>query len=59
MELICRSKALDPGAKRWLNGVVGDVQHMVLCAAGFNIRWLMRALLRQLGAGEFKQFSWR
>ncbi|HEV6965895.1 hypothetical protein, partial [Roseateles sp.] len=28
--------------------------HAVLCAAGFNIRWLLRALRRQLQAGSLK-----
>jgi len=26
--------------------------HAVLCAAGFNIRWLMRALWRQMQAAD-------
>jgi hypothetical protein len=29
----------------WLKGETGDALHAVLCAAGFNIRWLMRAIL--------------
>ncbi|MFZ5561873.1 MAG: IS5 family transposase [Pseudomonadota bacterium] len=28
----------------WLKGSDGDVLHAVLCAAGFNIRWLLRAI---------------
>jgi hypothetical protein len=28
----------------WLKGSEGDVRHAVLCAAGFNIRWLLRAI---------------
>ena len=35
----------------WLKGEEGDALHAVLCAVGFNIRWLMRALLRQAEAG--------
>ena len=31
----------------WLKGAEGDALHAVLCAAGFNIRWLMRAILAQ------------
>ena len=31
----------------WLKGAEGDSLHAVLCAAGFNIRWLMRAILAQ------------
>jgi IS5 family transposase len=30
----------------WLQGSMGDALHAVLCAAGFNIRWLMRAIAR-------------
>ena len=29
----------------WLKGEVGDAIHAVLCAIGYNIRWLMRAIL--------------
>jgi transposase, IS5 family len=28
----------------WLSGSTGDALHAVLCAAGFNIRWLLRAI---------------
>ena len=38
----------------WLKGGEGDALHAVLCAAGFNIRWLMRALLRQLSGSGLK-----
>src|ERR1035437_6390357 len=35
----------DHGMRRcWLKGETGDALHAVLCAAGFNIRWLMRAI---------------
>jgi len=30
----------------WLKGQLGDALHAVLCAAGYNLRWLMRAVLR-------------
>lgn len=30
----------------WLNGARGDAIHTVLCAAGYNLRWLMRAVRR-------------
>jgi IS5 family transposase len=40
--------------KCWLKGSEGDALHAVLCAAGFNIRWLLRALRRQLQAGGLK-----
>ena len=38
----------------WLKGAEGDALHAVLCAVGFNIRWLMRALLRQAQASGLK-----
>ena len=31
----------------WLQGATGDALHAVLCAAGFNIRWLLRAIQRK------------
>lgn len=31
----------------WLQGATGDALHAVLCAAGYNIRWLMRAIARK------------
>ena len=30
----------------WLKGSDGDALHAVLCAAGFNIRWQLRAIAR-------------
>jgi IS5 family transposase len=30
----------------WLKGAAGDALHAVLCAAGFHIRWLLRAIAR-------------
>jgi len=44
--------------KCWLKGSEGDALHAVLCAAGFNIRWLMRALWRKLQAGGMKHVFW-
>ena len=36
----------DHGMRRcWLKGETGDALHVVLCAVGFNIRWLMRAIV--------------
>ena len=32
----------------WLKGAEGDALHTVLCAAGYNLSWLMRAV-RRLG----------
>ncbi len=35
----------DHGMRRtWLKGATGDALHVVLCAAGFNLKWLMRAI---------------
>jgi transposase, IS4 family len=28
----------------WLPGATGDAIHAVLCAAGYNLRWLLRAI---------------
>jgi IS5 family transposase len=37
----------DNGMDRcWLKGQEGDALHAVLCAAGFNIRWLLHAIVR-------------
>lgn len=37
----------DHGMRRcWLKGDEGDALNAVLCAAGFNIRWLLRAIAR-------------
>ena len=30
----------------WLAGSIGDALHTMLCAAGYNLRWLMRAVAR-------------
>ena len=34
----------------WLKGALGDALHAVSCAAGYNLRWLLRAIAR-LGIG--------
>jgi IS5 family transposase len=37
----------DNGMDRcWRQGATGDALHAVLCAAGYNIRWLLRAIVR-------------
>jgi len=36
----------------WLKGQLGDALHAVLCAAGYNLRWLLRAMVR-LGLKAF------
>lgn len=30
----------------WLQGKLGDALHAVLCATGYNLRWLLRAMVR-------------
>jgi IS5 family transposase len=30
----------------WLQGTLGDALHSISCAAGYNIRWLLRAIAR-------------
>jgi IS5 family transposase len=30
----------------WLKGQTGDALYAVLCAAGYNLRWLLRAIVR-------------
>jgi transposase, IS5 family len=43
----------DHGMRRcWLKGQPGDAVHAVLCAAGYNLRWLLRAIAR-LGLTAF------
>ena len=34
----------------WLQGALGDALHCISCAAGYNLRWLLRAIAR-LGLG--------
>lgn len=48
----------DNGMRRcWLKGALGDALNAVLCAAGYNLRWLMRAVVR-LGLGAFFALVW-
>ena len=41
----------------WLQGAVGDALHALSCAAGYNIRWLMRAITRLGLKGLFYTLS--
>lgn len=34
--------------RNWLKGDVGDAIHNVICAAGYNIRWLIRTILARV-----------
>jgi len=36
----------------WLKGSIGDALHALSCAVGYNLRWLMRAVVR-LGLAGF------
>lgn len=50
----------DHGMDRcWLKGQTGDAIHAVLCAAGYNLRWLMRAVVRLGLSGFFARFLCR
>lgn len=47
----------DHGMRRcWLKGKTGDAVHAVLCAAHYNLRWLLRAIAR-LGLKGFFAFA--
>ncbi len=48
--LIGHAKADHRMDRCWLQGAVGDALHALSCAAGYNIRWLLRAIVR-LGVG--------
>jgi IS5 family transposase len=37
----------------WLKGQLGDALRAVLCATGYNLRWLLRAMLRLGLKGAF------
>ena len=39
----------------WLQGQLGDTLHAVLCATGYNLPWLLRAMLRL----DLKAAFWR
>ncbi len=41
----------------WLHGATGDALHAVLCAAGYNIRRLLRAIVRLGHKGLFAPLS--
>lgn len=40
----------------WLQGKLGDALHAVLCATGYNLRWLMRAVLHSKLKGVLLRF---
>ena len=41
----------------WLQGAVGDALHALCCAAGYNTRWLLRAITRLGLQGPFCALS--
>ena len=41
----------------WLQGAMGDALHALSCAAGYNIRWLLRAIARLDLGGLLYAFS--
>jgi transposase, IS5 family len=52
--LIGHTKA-DHGMQRcWLKGELGDALHALSCAAGYNIRWLLRAIAAKVSAKSAK-----
>jgi hypothetical protein len=44
--LIGHTKADHRMDRCWLQGAMGDALHALSCAAGYNIRWLLRAIAR-------------
>ena len=44
--LIGHTKADHRMDRCWLQGAIGDALHALSCAAGYNIRWLLRAIVR-------------
>ena len=36
----------------WLQGALGDALHAISCAAGYNLRWLLRAIAALRGAAD-------
>jgi IS5 family transposase len=41
-----------------LKGPEGNAIHDVLCAAGYNIRWLLRMIRNLLGLNKSARFGW-
>ena len=55
--LIGHTKADHRMDRCWLQGAMGDALHALSCAAGYNIRWLLRAIVR-LGLGGLFYALW-
>ncbi|MEO5660527.1 MAG: IS5/IS1182 family transposase, partial [Polaromonas sp.] len=43
----------------WLVGAMGDALHALCCAVGYNLRWLMRAVVRLGLRGFLFALAWR
>ena len=60
--LIGHTKADHRMDRCWLQGAVGDALHALSCAAGYNIRWLLRAIARlaarRLFCALFERVLW-
>ncbi|NBU45784.1 MAG: hypothetical protein EBS37_17245 [Betaproteobacteria bacterium] len=52
----CRAtpRRLAAFADCWSKGALGDALHALCCAAGYNIRWLLRAIAR----GALRRLFW-
>ena len=55
--LIGHTKADHRMDRCWLQGALGDALHALSCAAGYNIRWLLRAITRLGLRGLFYALS--
>ena len=44
--MIGHTKADNRMDRCWLQGALGDALHALSCAVGYNIRWLLRAIVR-------------
>ena len=55
--LIGHTKAAHGMQRCWLKGALGDALHALSCAAGYNIRWLLRAIAGKT-AKDAKAFLW-
>ena len=55
--LIGHTKADHRMDRCWLKGALGDALHALSCAAGYNIRWLLRAITRLGLRGFFGALS--
>jgi IS5 family transposase len=55
--LIGHTKADHRMDRCWLQGAMGDALHALSCAAGYNVRWLLRAIVRLGLSGLFYALS--